>query len=106
MQRFGRVRQLCLILAGALVLLAGAAQAFTFTDQNGNNGGNAQGYLDLDTKSSRSDQSSPSGGSDGNKMQWGNSSVQFGAGSLGGPRGFGQRYNNDNLFNPYWRDGR
>jgi hypothetical protein len=34
-------------------------------------------------------------------MKQGNSTLQF-----GGQQSFGQRYNTDNIFNPYARDGR
>lgn len=101
MKRFG----LSLVLAGALALSAGAAQAFTFTDQEGNAGG-GQGYLDLDTKSSsRSDvPASRFGTDDRSTLKSGNATFQFGGANSGGS--FNQRYNSNNLFDPYARNGR
>lgn len=103
MKRFGRV---FLVLAGALAFSAGAAQAFTFTDQNGNTGP-AQGYVDLESPSSMSRHDAPGArfGGDQGRLQSGNSSVQFngGANSFGT---FNQRYNSNNLFDPYAREGR
>jgi hypothetical protein len=101
MKRFG----LSFLAAGALALSAGAAQAFTFTDQNGNTGA-AQGYVDLDT-SSQSRHDVPSARlSPGQPttLKSGNTSVQFGGGS--GFGSFNQRYNSNNLFDPYAREGR
>lgn len=102
MKRFGRL-QLSLALAGALTLSAGAAQAFTFTDQSGNTGG-GQGYLDLDTKSRSDVPASRFGTDDKNTLRSGNATIQFGGSNSGGS--FGQRYNSNNLFDPYARDGR
>lgn len=100
MKRFG----LSLVLAGVLAFSVGAAQAFTFTDQNGNTGG-GQGYLDLDTKSSRSDlPASRFGTDDKSTLKSGNATIQFGGSGSGGS--FNQRYNSNNLFDPYTRDGR
>lgn len=100
MTRFDRL-PLFLALAGALMLSAGAAQAFTFTDQAGN-AGNGQGYVDLDTKSSNSDvPASRFGTDDKNTMRSGNGTFQFGTRSS-----FDQRYNPSNLFDPYARSGR
>lgn len=101
MKRFGRL-PLSLVLAGALALCAGAAQAFTFTDQAGN-AGNGQGYVDLDTKSSGNSDvpASRFGTQDKSTLRSGNTTLQFGT------RGsFDQRYNPSNLFDPYARDGR
>jgi hypothetical protein len=102
MTRFGR---LSLIVAGVLAFSAGAAQAFTFTDQDGNTGP-AQGYVDMQAPSSQ--RSAPSSRLDAvqqpGTLQSGNTTVQFGgSGNYGS---FNQRYNSNNLFDPYARDGR
>jgi len=104
MKRFGR---LFFVVAGALAFTAGAAQAFTFTDQNGNTGP-AQGYVDLDPSASRHDVPEARFGSPNSTVQSGNSTVKFygGAGSPGSYGAFNQRYNSNNLFDPYARDGR
>ena len=92
-----------LLLAGAVALAgANAAHAFTFTDQNGN-AGDAQGYVDLDTKSVTRGEL-PDSRFDGGKttLKSGNTTFQF-SGQSGS---FNQRYNPSNLFDPYARDGR
>lgn len=101
MKRFG----VSLVLAGVLAFSAGAAQAFTFTDQEGNTSG-AQGYVDLSTPSQRHDvPNSRFGSDDKNTLRSGNATIQFGgSGTSGGS--FSQRYNSNNLFDPYARDGR
>ena len=93
------------LLSGVLALAgAGAAQAFTLTDQDGNTG-NAQGYLDLDTKTPTRGElpASRFDGESKNTLQSGNTTLQF-TGPGGGS--FNQRYNSNNLFDPYAREGR
>ncbi|AXK83208.1 hypothetical protein DW352_23425 [Pseudolabrys taiwanensis] len=102
MKRFGR---LCLVAAGALAFTAGAAQAFTFTDQNGN-AGNAQGYVDLDPAASRHDIPASRFGTPNSTVQSGDSTIKFFGGAGTGGGSFNQRYNSNNLFDPYARDGR
>jgi len=101
MTRFGR---LGLVAAAAFVFAATSAQAFTFTDQNGNSG-NAKGYVDLDTPASRHDIPAARFGTPSSTMQSGNSTIKF-FGGAGGASSFNQRYNSNNLFDPYVRDGR
>jgi hypothetical protein len=83
-------------VAVAAVFVVSAAQAFTV-------GG--QGYIDFDKPGAAPDRMAPVnrfGNENGQTtMKQGNSTLQF-----GGQQSFGQRYNTDNIFNPYARDGR
>ena len=86
----------------AAVCVAPAAQAFTVQDSGGASGGH--GYLDLD-KPAVQDRNVPVSrfGTDNSQtsIKQGNTTLQFGQ-----QRSFEQRYNTDNIFNPYTRDGR
>ncbi|MGE5162742.1 MAG: hypothetical protein ACM3IH_01810 [Sphingobacteriales bacterium] len=86
----------------AAVCVAPAAQAFTVQDSGGASGG--QGYLDLD-KPAVQDRNVPVSrfGTDNGQtsIKQGNTTLQFGQ-----QRSFDQRYNTDNIFNPYTREGR
>lgn len=90
------------IFAAAL-FIAPAAQAFTIQDSGGPTGG--QGYLELDKPAAAPDRLAPVSrfGTDNGQTTFkqGNSSFYFGQ-----QRSFDQRYNTDNIFNPYARDGR
>jgi len=90
-------------VAVAAVFVVSAAQAFTVQDSNGPVGG--QGYLDFDKPGSPPDRMAPVsrfGNENGQTtIKQGNGTFQFGA-----QQSFGQRYNTDNIFNPYARDGR
>lgn len=90
-------------IAFAAVFVVSAAQAFTVYDSNGPVGG--QGYLELDKPAAAPDRMAPVnrfGNENGQAtIKQGNSTLQF-----GGQQSFGQRYNTDNIFNPYTRDGR
>jgi hypothetical protein len=87
----------------AAAFMASAAQAFTVQDSNGPVGG--QGYLDFDKPTAPPDRMAPVnrfGNENGQTtIKQGSGTVQFGA-----QQSFGQRYNTDNIFNPYTRDGR
>ena len=87
----------------AAAFMASAAQAFTVQDSNGPVGG--QGYLDFDKPTAPPDRMAPVnrfGNENGQTtIKQGNGTFQF-----GGQRSFDQRYNTDNIFNPYARDGR
>jgi hypothetical protein len=80
-----------------------AAQAFTVQDSNGPVGG--QGYLDFDKPTAPPDRMAPVsrfGNENGQtSIKQGSGTFQFGA-----QQSFGQRYNTDNIFNPYTREGR
>jgi len=87
----------------AAVCVAPAAQAFTIQDSNGPTGG--QGYLELD-KPAAPDRNAPvnrfgTNESGQTTFKSGNTTLQF-----GNQQSFGQKYNTDNIFNPYTREGR
>ena len=90
-------------VAVAAVFGVSAAQAFTVQDSNGPVGG--QGYLDFDKPGAPPDRMAPVsrfGNENGQTtIKQGNGTFQFGA-----QQSFGQRYNTDNIFNPYTREGR
>jgi opacity protein-like surface antigen len=87
----------------AAAFMASAAQAFTVQDSNGPVGG--QGYLDFDKPTASPDRMAPVnrfGNENGQTtIKQGSGTFQFGA-----QQSFGQRYNTDNIFNPYTREGR
>ena len=90
-------------VAVAAVFAVSAAQAFTVQDSNGPVGG--QGYLDFDKPTAPPDRMAPVSRF-GNEN--GQTSIKQGSGTLqfGAQQSFGQRYNTDNIFNPYRREGR
>ena len=88
----------------AAAFMASAAQAFTVQDSNGPVGG--QGYIDFDKPGAAPDRMAPVNrfGNENNgqtTIKQGSGTFQFGA-----QQSFGQRYNTDNIFNPYTREGR
>ena len=87
----------------AAAFFASAAQAFTVQDSNGPVGG--QGYLELDRPAAAPDRMAPVSrfGNENGQTTYkqGNATFQF-----GNQRSFDQRYNTDNIFNPYAREGR
>ena len=89
--------------AFAAVLVASAAHAFSIQDENGPVGG--RGYLELDKPAAAPDRLAPVNrfGTENGQTTYkqGNGTFQFGA-----QQPFGQRYNTDNIFNPYAREGR
>ena len=92
------------IAAAGLTALcvAPVAKAFTIENQTGPGGG--QGYLDLDkpTVPDRNVPVSRFGTENGQTTyKQGNATFQFGQ-----QRTFSDRYNTDNIFNPYTREGR
>src|SRR5262249_21619077 len=80
-----------------------AAQAFTIENQGGAAGG--QGFMDLDKPAAAPDRLAPVsrfGNENGQTtIKQGNSTFQFGQ-----QRSFNERYNTNNLFDPYAREGR
>jgi hypothetical protein len=89
-------------VVAATVFVAPTAQAFTIQDSNGPTGG--QGYLDLDRPAAPPDRMAPVsrfGDSGQTTVKQGNATFQFGQ-----QRSFEQKYNTDNIFNPYMREGR
>ena len=82
---------------------ATAAHAFTIENQGGPGGG--QGFKDSDSTSTVPDRHVPVSPFNSNNGQTtvkqGNTTLQF-----GGQRSFSDRYNTDNIFNPYTREGR
>ena len=91
-------------IISAAAFVVSAAQAFTVQDSSGSAGG--RGFMDLDKPAAPPDRLAPVNrfGTDSNGQSTyksGNGTFQFGA-----QQSFGQRYNTDNIFNPYTRDGR
>lgn len=90
-------------VVSAAMFAVSAAQAFTMQDSNG--AASAQGFIDLDKPTAAPDRMAPVNrfGSENGQttIKQGNSTLQF-----GNQQSFGQRYNNENLFNPYAREGR
>ena len=87
----------------ALTFAARGAKAFTIENQGGASGG--QGYLDTDKPAAAPDRLAPVSpfNTDNGQttIKQGNSTFQFGQ-----QRSFDQRYNTENMFNPYAREGR
>ena len=87
----------------AAAYFASAAQAFTVQDSNGQAGG--QQFLDLDKPAAPPDRLAPVNrfGNDNGQATYktGNGTFQFGQ-----QQSFGQKYNTENMFNPYAREGR
>ena len=87
----------------AAISFVPSARAFTMQDANGQSGG--QGYLDLDKPAAAPDRMAPVSrfGSENGQTTYksGNGTFQFGQ-----QRSFEQKYNTENIFNPYTRDGR
>jgi hypothetical protein len=88
----------------AATFAVSAAHAFTLQDSNGQAGG--QGFLDLDKPAAPPDRLAPVNrfGTDSN----GQSTYKSGSGTFqfGAQQSFGQKFNTDNIFNPYTREGR
>ena len=91
------------IAAAACVVALSGAQAFTIEDQGGARGG--QGFMDTDRPSAAPDRHSPASpfNTDNGQttLKQGNTTFQFGQ-----QRSFNERYNTNNLFDPYAREGR
>jgi hypothetical protein len=89
-------------LIATLVLVPGA-KAFTIENQGGASGG--QGYLDMDKPAATPDRHTPVSpfNSDNGQtsIKQGNTTFQFGQ-----QRSFNERFNTNNLFDPYAREGR
>jgi hypothetical protein len=80
-----------------------AAKAFTIENQGGD--GSGRGFLDLDKPAAPPDRQAPVsrfGNENGQTtLKQGNTTFQFGQ-----QRSLGERYNSNNLFDPYAREGR
>jgi len=87
----------------AALCAAPVAQAFTIENQGGPSGG--QGFTDMDKPAAAPDRHVPVSPFNSNNGQatvkQGNTTLQFGQ-----QRSFSDRYNTDNIFNPYAREGR
>ena len=101
-----RFRATAFIAAAAIMTAFSAvpnAHAFTIEDQSGPSGG--RGYVDLDKPAAPPDRLvpvSPFNTENGQTtIRQGNSTFQFGQ-----QRSFNERYNSNNLFDPYAREGR
>jgi hypothetical protein len=100
-----RRRALMLAAASGLALgLTSAAHAFQFDSAEGVTGGQSS-IVDPDARFGYSQNGNGNGNgsnSDGKTtIQNGNATLQFGSGGSGA-----QNYNPNNMFNPYYRDGR
>jgi hypothetical protein len=84
---------------GLTLSAIGAAQAFTFEGQNAGDGGN-QGFTDLQMPG-KSDAQTSHFNTGGHTLRDGNATFQFGS-----RPSFDQRYNPNNLFDPFAREGR
>ena len=102
MTRSDTFRRGALMLAtasGLALALTSAAHAFQFESAQGVTGGQSS-IVDPDSRFGYSQNGS--GGSDGKTtIRNGNTTLQFGSGGSGA-----QNFNPDNMFNPYYRDGR
>lgn len=87
---------------GLALSAAGAAKAFTFEDQGVAGGG--RGFTDLDIPKV------PNAGVPDSRFTSSNGLTTFKSGNgtfqFGARPSFDQRFNSDNLFDPYYRDGR
>ncbi len=87
----------------AALYAAPGARAFTIEDQGGPSGG--RGFNDSDKPAAAPDRMAPVSpfNTDGGQstMKQGNTTLQFGQ-----QRSFNDRYNTNNLFDPYAREGR
>ena len=99
-----RTTSQALIAASLLAALCAVpAQAFTIQSSGGSGGG--QGFMDLDKPAAPPDRLGTGSRLDSENgmstMKQGNTTFQFGS-----QRSFDQRYNTNNLFDPYAREGR
>jgi hypothetical protein len=103
-----RFRQTSRAFVAAAVLLAAlsatsSAKAFTIEDQGGPGGG--RGFADMDKPAGAPDRMAPvspfNTDSGQTTMKQGSTTLQFGQ-----QRSFNERYNTNNLFDPYAREGR
>jgi hypothetical protein len=85
-----------LAVAAALAAFGAAAQAFTFQGAQGVTGGSA-----LVSPDSRFDQQKQTDRNGQTVIQNGNTTLRF-----GGSSSANQNYNPNNLFDPFYRDGR
>ena len=86
----------------AVLYAAPGAKAFTIEDQGGGRSG--QAFMDLDKPATpdRHTPVSPFNSDNGQTtVKQGNTTLQFGQ-----QRSFSDRYNTENMFNPYTREGR
>jgi len=98
-----RTTSRALIAAATLLTAVSVAHAFTIEDQGGASGG--RGYVDLDQPAAAPDRLAPVSpfNTDNGQttVKQGNGTFQFGQ-----QRSFNERYNANNLFDPYAREGR
>ncbi|HEX3162205.1 MAG TPA: hypothetical protein VHQ92_06480 [Pseudolabrys sp.] len=91
------------LAAATLLAAVSGAHAFTIEDQGGASGG--RGYVDLDKPAAAPDRLAPvspyNAETGKTTIQQGNGTFQFGQ-----QRSFNERYNPNNLFDPYAREGR
>jgi hypothetical protein len=86
-----------LTIAAALAAFGSAAHAFTFQGAQGATGGSA--LVDPDSRYGQQQQRTDQNGR--TVIQNGNTSLHF-----GGSNAANQNYNPNNLFDPFYRDGR
>ncbi len=103
--KFRQTSRAFIAAAALLAALAAApgAKAFTIENQGGPGGGH--GFADMDKPASPPDRLAPvspfNSDSGQTTMRQGNTTLQFGQ-----QRSFNERYNTNNIFDPYTRDGR
>ena len=85
-----------LTIAAALAAFGSAAHAFTFQGAQGATGGSA--LVDPDSRYGQQQQTDQNGRT---VIQNGNTTLRF-----GGSNSANQNYNPNNLFDPFYRDGR
>jgi hypothetical protein len=95
-----------LIAAAAFIAaLYATPGARAFTIENSGGSGSGQGFMDLDKPAAAPDRLGPTSrfGTENGQTSYkqGNTTFQFGQ-----QRSFEQRYNTNNLFDPYAREGR
>jgi hypothetical protein len=99
-----RTTSRALIAAAFLAALGAVPVAQAFTIQNSDGSGGGQGFMDLDKPAAPPDRLGTSRLNSENgqsTMKQGNTTFQFGS-----QRSFDQRYNTNNVFDPYAREGR
>ena len=87
---------------GLVLSAAGAARAFTFEDQGA--GGGGKGFTDLDIPKAPGNGAADSRFSSKDGVS--SYKSEYGTFQFGSRPSFNQRYNSDQLFDPYYRDGR
>jgi hypothetical protein len=94
--------RLCILSAAVVFALAGAAQAFTIEGGPGA-AGTTSNWKDLDLPKAKAVDPDSRFNTDNGRVEFKSGSSNF---YFGPQRGFDQRYDTNNLFDPYAREGR